>query len=319
MIKKIAILTSGGDAPGMNSAVKGVVNTAINSGIEAVLVYEGFKGLTEGNFKTATKQDVKFINKLGGTSIYSARYPQFADQATRDIAAAKIKEAGIDAVVVIGGDGSYMGALRLTEMGIPAMGLPGTIDNDIVSTDHTIGFFTTLETIVHSVEQARDTSESHNRANIIEVMGRHAGDLAINAAIATGAEVLSTPERKLTEAEIISQVKAARAEGHRSIIVMVTELMYDVHQLAKTIEKESGVETRATVLGHPQRGGTPAPFDRINAQLMAQFAVNQLKAGKAGLAIGLVNGKPTGTPIAEAVAMKRPDHKELIEAYEALK
>lgn len=319
MIKKIAILTSGGDAPGMNSAVKGVVNSALNAGLEAYVVYEGFKGLFEGNFKSVTKKDVKFINSLGGTAIYSARFPEFADIETRKVAVQKMKEEGIDAVVVIGGDGSYMGAAKLTEMGIKSVGLPGTIDNDIVMTDYTIGFFTTLETIVNLTENARDTSESHNRANIIEVMGRNAGDLAIHAAIATGSEVLSVPERKLTEEQIIEQVSKARKSGNRSIIIMVTELMYDVHSLAKRIENETLIETRATVLGHPQRGGSPVPMDRFYAQRMAKHAVEILQQGKSGVAIGTQKGKITHNNILEVVKAKRPDHTELIESYEAIK
>lgn len=319
MIKKIAILTSGGDAPGMNSAVKGVVNSAINAGLEAYVVYEGFKGLHDGNFKKVEKKDVKFINNLGGTAIYSARFPEFADEEVRKVAVAKMEQEGIDAVVVIGGDGSYMGAAKLTEMGIKSVGLPGTIDNDIVMTDFTIGFFTTLETIVNSTEQARDTSESHNRANIIEVMGRHAGDLAIHAAIATGAEVLSVPERKLSEEEIVKQVREAREAGNRSIIVMVTELMYDVHSLAKKIEEETSVETRATVLGHPQRGGRPAPMDRFHAQRMATHAVELLQKGTAGVAVGIEKGVITHNDILEVVKAERPDHAELIASYEAIK
>ncbi len=239
MINKIAILTSGGDAPGMNTAVRAVVNAAIEKGLDPYIVYEGYLGLTNGNFKKVEKKDVKFIGDKGGTIIYSARFPEFKEIEVRENAVAKMKKEGIDALVAIGGDGSYMGAAKLTEMGIKTIGLPGTIDNDIASTDFTIGFHTALDTIVRAADQIRDTGESHNRCQIIETMGRHCGDLAIHAAIATGAEVLSTSERKLSEEEIISQVAKARQDGNRSILVIVTEYLYDVNELAKKIQKET--------------------------------------------------------------------------------
>lgn len=319
MIKKIAILTSGGDAPGMNSAVKGVVNAAIEKGLEPYLVYEGYLGLTQGNFKKASKEDVKFIGDKGGTIIYSARFPEFKEIEVREKAVTKMKEEGIDALVAIGGDGSYMGAAKLTEMGIKTIGLPGTIDNDIASTDYTIGFHTALNTIVEALDKTRDTAESHNRAKIVEVMGRHCGDLAIYSAIAAGAEVLSTAERKLSEEEIIAQVKQAREDGNRSIIVVVTEHLYDVAALASRVQEETGIEARATVLGHPQRGGIPTAEDRILANRMAAFAVERLIAGETGVAVNLVNNKLATKDILEVVAMERPSKEELFKQYDLIK
>ncbi len=319
MIKKIAILTSGGDAPGMNTAVKAVVNAAIEKGLEPYIVYEGYLGLTTGNFKKVEKKDVKFIGDKGGTNIYSARLPEFKEIEVRQKAVAKMQEEGIDALVAIGGDGSYMGAAKLTEMGIKTIGLPGTIDNDIASTDYTIGFHTALNTIVRALDQTRDTAESHNRAKIVEVMGRYCGDLAIHSAIATGAEVLSTAERKLSEEEIIAQVKQAREAGNRSIIVVVTEHLYDVDALAKRLEQETGIEARATVLGHPQRGGAPTAEDRILASRMGAFAVERLLEGETGVAVNLVDNKLSTKDILEVVDMPRPSREELFKQYDLIK
>ena len=319
MIKKIAILTSGGDAPGMNNAVKSIVNTSLKKGLKPYLVYEGFLGLTNGNFKEVEKMDVKFFSTLGGTSIYSARYPEFKEVGVRKVAIEKMKEHGIDALVAIGGDGSYMGAAKLTKMGIKTIGLPGTIDNDIASTDYTIGFHTALNTIVDALDKTRDTSESHKRANVVEVMGRNCGDLAIHAAIATGVEVLSVPERKLSETEIASQVKKARKEGHRSIIILVTENMYDIDKLAKKIETSSKVETRALSLRHMQRGGTPVAEDRTLATTMGAFAVEKLIEGKTGVAVNIKDNILSTKDILEVVKMKRPSNKELLNFYDLSK
>lgn len=319
MIKKIAILTSGGDAPGMNTAVRAVVNAAIEKGLDPYVVYEGYLGLTSGNFKKVDKKEVKFVGDRGGTFIYSARFPEFKEIEVREKAVAKMKEEGIDALVAIGGDGSYMGAAKLTEMGIRTIGLPGTIDNDIASTDFTIGFHTALNTIVKALDQTRDTAESHNRAKIVEVMGRNCGDLAINAAIATGAEVLSTSERHLSEEEIIAQIKLAREAGNRSIIAVVTENQYDVPALAKRVEQETGIETRGTVIGHPQRGGIPTAEDRILASRMGAFAVERLLDGETGVAVNIVDNKLSTKDILEVVKMPRPSREELLNQYDLIK
>ena len=319
MIKKIAILTSGGDAPGMNSAIKAVVNASIEKGLEPYIVYEGYLGLTEGNFKKVTKKDVKFIGSLGGTFIYSARFPEFKDSTIRQKAVDKMKEKEIDALVAIGGDGTYMGASKLTEMGIKTICLPGTIDNDISSTDFTIGFNTALDTIVESIDKIRDTAESHNRAKVVEVMGRDCGDLAIHGAIATGAEVLSTSERKLSEEDIISKVKEARDLGNRSIIVVATENLYDVSSLAKRIESETGIESRATVIGHSQRGGKPVAQDRILASRMGAFAVERLISGETSVAVNIKDNSLETKDILDVVKMERPSMEELLNQYDLTK
>ncbi len=319
-IKKIAILTSGGDAPGMNSAIKAIVDKALDVGLEPYLVYEGYKGLVAGNFKKATKQEVKFFNNLSGTAIYSARLPEFAKKEVRQLAVDKLNKEGIDALIVIGGDGSYMGAAKLDEMGIKTIGLPGTIDNDIAATDYTIGFSSALNYIIKAIEAARSTSESHMRCNIIETMGRDKGDLALYAAIATGAEVLSIPERILSVDEIAMQIKEVRALGNRSIIVVITENHFgDVHQLAKKLQQKTGVEIKATQLGHPQRGGPVTAEDRLLASAMGVFAVNKLLEGETGVAVNLVNNKLSTKDILEVVKMKNAPVDELLEIYDAIK
>jgi 6-phosphofructokinase 1 len=318
-MKKIAILTSGGDAPGMNAVIKAVVNASFNAGMKPYIVYEGFKGLVEGNFKEVSKKMVMDIETKSGTIIYSARYPEFKDETVRLDAVHKMNEEKIDYLVVIGGDGSYMGAARLSEMGIKTIGIPGTIDNDIPNTDYTIGFLSALETITDSINQIRATSESHKRANVVEVMGRYAGDLAINAAIATGAEILSTPELFLTKDEIIKQVKKAREEGNRSIIILVTEHLYNVDELAKEIEEVTSVETRATILGHTQRGGKPVASDIILANKMGLYAVKVLNEGVTSVAVGIRDNKLMVDDINKVINMKRSNNNELIKTYKGTK
>lgn len=319
MIKKIAILTSGGDAPGMNSAISALVSTALSKGLEPYLVYEGYKGLTEGNFKKVSKKDVKLIGPLGGTAIYSARFPEFADVEVRKIALEKMHNEGIDALVVIGGDGSYMGASKLTEMGIKTIGLPGTIDNDISSTDLTIGFQSALNTLVTAIDKIRDTAESHERAIIVETMGRYCGDLAIHAAIATSAEVLSVPERKLEESEIIAKIQEARDNKNRSIIIVVTEEMYDVSALAKKVQAQTGVDTRANVIGHMQRGGSPIAQDRILASQMGAYAIERLIEGENGVAVNIVDNKLNTKNILDVVKMERASKEKLLSEYDLTK
>ncbi|BDV03755.1 MAG: ATP-dependent 6-phosphofructokinase [Candidatus Hepatoplasma scabrum] len=317
MIKKIAILTSGGDCPGMNVALKAIVNVAINNKIEPYIVFEGYKGLYDDNFAKITKEEVKFIDRKGGTMIYSARFPQFADLKIRNKAVANLKNRGIEALICIGGDGTYKGAAKLTEMGIKTIGLPATIDNDISSTDYTIGFNTALETIVNAIDNLRDTSESHNRINLVEVMGHGCGDLALNAAIITGAEVLSIPEKKLTIEQIITRLK--ESDSKRSKIVLISELMYDdLNKIARAIEKELKQETKITVLGHIQRGGRANCAERLLTARMANYAVKMLIANKSGVAVNISNNKLNVKNLLEIVEMKRPSKDELLREYQQL-
>lgn len=319
-IKKIAILTSGGDSPGMNNAVRSVILTAIKNNITPYIVYEGFLGLTNGNFKEITsKEDLNSFISKGGTFIHSARFPEFKKVEVRQKAVDKMSELGIQALVVIGGDGSYMGAAKLKEMGIQTIALPGTIDNDIALTDYTIGFYTAQDSITKMIDQIRDTAESHNRAIVVEVMGRYCGDLAITSALATGAEVLSIPERKIDKQEIIEQVKTYRKNGKRSIIVVVTEHMFDVHELAKDIQEQTGVESRGTVLGYLQRGGTPVAQDRILATRMGVFAIKKLLAGETGVAIGIKDNQLVTDDIYKVIKSKGGSIEELLEQYNLAK
>lgn len=320
MIKKIGILTSGGDAPGMNAAISGVIREAAARNIETYVVFDGYKGLVENNFKKVEPSFGVSILNRGGTAIGSARLPEFKEEKVRQVAVANLQKEGIEALVVIGGDGSYMGAQRLTEMGINCIGLPGTIDNDIVSSDYTIGFDTALNTVVESIDKVRETMESHNRAAVIEIMGNGCGDLPLYAAIATGADLFSIPEAKLSKEEICTQVKKLHDLGKRSVIVLVSEKMYDFtsEQLAKDIEATSGYVTRATVLGHVQRGGTPSAMDRVLAVNCGVFAVEQLAAGKGGLFIGLEDNKLVARDIDSTLNMPRKDKSQAVQVIRQL-
>ena len=312
MIKKIGILTSGGDAPGMNAAIRGVVRTALTEGLDVFGIYDGYLGLCEDRIVQLDRSSVSDIITRGGTFLGSARFPEFKDQEVRKKAIANLKKHRIDALVVIGGDGSYMGAMRLTEEGFPCIGLPGTIDNDIRGTDYTIGYFTALGTAVESIDRLRDTCSSHHRISVIEIMGRDCGDLTINAAVAGGCEFMIIPEVSYTKEDLIEEIKLGFAKGKKHAIVTVTENMCDVNQLAADIEAAVHHETRATVLGHVQRGGSPVPYDRILGSRMGAYAVELLIKGHAGRSVGIQNGKLVHHDIIDAINnMKRPFDMDL--------
>ncbi|WP_022935175.1 6-phosphofructokinase [Mesomycoplasma moatsii] len=316
-IRKVAILTSGGDAPGMNSAIRAIVKAAMWKGLEPYLVYEGYKGLTEGNIKPASNVNVdRFINQ-GGTFIYSARYPEFKDEKVRLKAKKQLDKMGIEALIVIGGDGSYHGAQLLHTIGVRTIGLPGTIDNDISSSDYTIGFFSALETIVQNVDRIRDTSRSHHRCMIVEVMGRFAGDLATHSGIATGAELIITSEKKYSIKEIIDIVDQQMNKNKKeSMIIVVAEHLYDnLDKIAKEIEQKTNVVTRSIVLSQVQRGGAPTGFERYVATQMGTYAIELLCENKSGLAIGFVRNQLVAEPILEALTKPRPKYLEITEKY----
>ena len=272
MVKCIGVLTSGGDAPGMNAAVRAVARTCLNKGIEVYGVRLGYKGLYEGDFIKFDRHSTRNIINLGGTILKSA---------------------------------SYNGALKLTEMGVNCIGIPGTIDNDIPDTDFTVGFDTALNTIVDALDRLRDTSSSHQRCTILEVMGRRCGDLAINAGIADGAEMIITSEIGFDESKVIERLKASKESDKKHAIVVITEHITDVHELAKKVEAATGFETRANVLGHMQRGGRPSARDRVLASRMGVYAVELLEAGKGGLCVSQVNGEIKGLDIEETLSHKR--------------
>lgn len=313
MVKCIGVLTSGGDAPGMNAAVRAVARTCLNKGIEVYGVRLGYKGLHEGDFIKFDRHSTRNIINLGGTMLKSARFPEFKDPEVRKAAIEQMKKVGMEALVVIGGDGSYNGALKLTEMGVNCIGIPGTIDNDIPDTDYTIGFDTALNTIVDALDRLRDTSSSHQRCTILEVMGRRCGDLAINAGIAAGAEMIITSEIGFDEKQVIERLKASKKSDKKHAIVVITEHITDVNELAKKIEAETGFETRANVLGHMQRGGRPSARDRVLATRMGIKAVELLEEGKGGLCISDVKGEIVGLPIQEVLGHKRQVNQGIYE------
>lgn len=319
MIKKIGVLTSGGDAPGMNAAVRGVVRSALSEGLEVYGIYDGYLGLYEDNIKQLHRHSVSDIINKGGTFLGSARFPEFADVEIRKQAIKNLEKHGIEALVVVGGDGSYMGAKKLTEMGFPCIGLPGTIDNDVAGTDYTIGYFTALNTVIDMMDRLRDTSSSHNRISIVEVMGRYCGDLTLSAGLAGGAEYVVLPEVNYNEPALLEKIDEGIAKGKKHVLIAITEHVTDVNALAEKIEKRTGRETRATILGHIQRGGAPTAFDRMMASRMGVYAVELLMQGLGGRCVGIMNDKLVHHDIIDAIEnMRRPFKSELYETHKKL-
>ncbi len=321
MIKRIGILTSGGDSPGMNCAIRAVVRAGISHGLEVYGVYDGYRGLVEDKIEKLNRSSVSDIVNLGGTILKTARLPEFKEENVRKIGVENLKRRGIEALVVIGGDGSYMGAKRLTEMGINCVGLPGTIDNDIASTDYTIGFDTCLNTIIECVDKIRDTTESHSRCSIIEVMGNHCGDLALFSGIATGAEMVVTPDHPIPEEEIFATLRKIREESEdkRAIVLVSEKLFPNLFEFAKKVQAETGFDTRASILGYIQRGGAPSAFDRVLAARMGAYAVDCLLEGKGGICVGMVNNEIVSYDIYEALKLPRDKHISLLRYIDILK
>ena len=290
--KRIGVLTSGGDAPGMNAAVRAVCRTALARGVEVMAIYRGYSGLIEGDIKPLEIRDVSNIINKGGTILYSDRCPEFKTKEGRAKAIDNCRRFGIDGIVVIGGDGTFQGATKLTEEGIPCIGIPATIDNDIASTDNTIGFDTAMNTVIELVDKLRDTCESHARCNVVEVMGRGAGDIALNTAIASGATAVVVPEFPHDDNSICKRISRSRELGKRNFIVIVSEGvgMEYAPELAKKIQEETGVETKFARLAHIVRGGNPTLADRILASKMGVFAVEELLRGNSNMVICERNG-----------------------------
>lgn len=307
MIKTIGVLTSGGDSPGMNAAIRGVVRTGLSEGLNIYGIYDGYLGLFQDRMCKLNRSSVSDIINRGGTFLGSARFPEFNNQSTRIIAINNAHQRGIDALVVIGGDGSYIGANILTEMGLPCIGLPGTIDNDVAGTDYTIGYFTALETIVEAIDRLRDTSTSHQRISLIEVMGRYCGDLTMTAAIAGGCECIVLPEVAFKPKDLVYEIKVGIAKGKKHAIVAITEHICNVAELARYLEQETGRETRATVLGHIQRGGRPVAYDRVMASMMGAYSIELLLQGYGGRCVGVQNQRLVHHSFMDAIEhMKRP-------------
>ncbi|OAB49163.1 ATP-dependent 6-phosphofructokinase [Mycoplasmopsis gallinarum] len=320
MIKKIAILTSGGDAPGMNSAIRGVYKAARSKNIEVLLVREGFKGLCENNFIDASQIDLDFWNCRGGTCIFTSRHLDFRNPLIHNQAIKNIKDNDIDALVVIGGDGSFAGAQLLYENGINVIAIPATIDNDINSSDYSIGYDTALNTIVRSIDSIRDTSDSHKRIVIVEVMGNRCGDLALYSGLATGAEIISISEAPLSYEEIAKRCaeytskyddKAFNSHKiNRSIIVVVSEKLYDLDKLRDLIASKTSWSTRYSILGYIQRGGNPTAQERVLASLMGIKAIDLLCDNQSGIAICARKNDLLAVPLLKALSQKSDSKKK---------
>lgn len=310
-MKRIGILTSGGDAPGMNAAIRAIVRTALVNGIEVMGIYKGYLGLHEGEIHPMDRSSVSDIIQKGGTILKTARFEEFADLEVRKKAAQVLKIYGIEGLVVIGGDGSFKGAKGLSELGIKTIGIPGTIDNDLDYTDRTIGFDTAQNTVIDAINKIRDTSSSHQRVSVVEVMGRNCGDLALYAGLAGGATTILVPEKKYSKEEIIRTVMDGQRQKKHHNLVVIAEGVGKSDEIAKEIEEISGIETRLTVLGHIQRGGSPTAFDRVLASKMGHRAVELLMEGKSGRVIGTVKGDIVDLDIHEALSIERPFNEQL--------
>ena len=303
-MKTIAVLTSGGDAPGMNAAVRAVVRTAISLGMTVKGVRRGYAGLIEGDIIDMDARSVSDIIHRGGTMLYTARCPEFKTEEGIDKAVATCKEHGIEGIVVIGGDGSFRGARDMSLKGIPCVGVPGTIDNDISSTEYTIGYDTAMNTAMEMVDKLRDTAQSHERCSVVEVMGRRAGYLALQTGIACGAVSILDPEVKFDiDKDVIQKIRDIRKTGKKHFVVVVAEGVGGVEGIADRIEQATGIESRATVLGHVQRGGSPTVRDRVMASQLGYHAVELLNNGIGNRVVTFRNNKIGDEDIYEALAM----------------
>jgi 6-phosphofructokinase 1 len=316
-IKKVGVMTSGGDSPGMNAAIRSVVRTCAFHEIECVGIYRGYEGMIEGDFKALDARSVKGIINKGGTVLKSARSDQFRTPEGRKKAFEKLTEANIDALVTIGGDGTFTGAMIFNqEYDFPIMGIPGTIDNDIFGTSHTLGYDTALNTVVDVIDKIRDTASSHNRLFFVEVMGRDAGHIALNVGIGAGAEEILIPEEDLGLDRLLESLRRSKRSGKSSSIVVVAEgdkIGKNVFELKDYVEENmTEYEVRVSVLGHMQRGGAPSCFDRVLASRMGVKAVESLIDGKTNLMVGLLNDKIALTPLDQAVKGKSEINMELL-------
>lgn len=290
-MKRIGVLTSGGDAPGMNAAIRAVVRKALHEGMEVYGVNYGYAGLVAGDIRKLTRRDVGDMIQRGGTFLYSARYPQFATEEGQLKGIEQLKRFGIEGLVVIGGDGSYRGAYALTKRGFPCVGIPGTIDNDIAGTDYTIGFDTTINTVLDALDRIRDTATSHVRTFVIEVMGRDAGDIALWTGVASGAEQIIVPEKGFDITEVANNIREGKEKGKKHSIIILAEGVMGGNEFAEKLDAIDNFHVRVTVLGHVQRGGSPTARDRVLASQFGAKAVDVLKEGKGGVCLGIVNEK----------------------------
>lgn len=312
-IKTIGVLTSGGDAPGMNPAIRAVVRTGIYYGLKVVGIKRGYNGLLKGDMEEMKSRDVSNILQRGGTILQTARCLEFKEKENIEKSVEIAKAFGIDGLVVIGGDGSFRGARELCEAGLPTIAMPGTIDNDIDCSEYTIGYDTCLNTVKDAVDKIKDTTESHERCSVVEVMGRAAGYIAVHAGIACGANVILVPEVEWSfEHDVLRPILEGKARGNRNSIVLVAEGVGGVIEMAKEIEKTTGIETRATILGHVQRGGSPSARDRVVASEMGCLAVELLLQGKQNRIVCMRDHVITDVDINEGLAMKKILPEQLV-------
>ena len=311
-MKTIGVLTSGGDAPGMNAAVRAVTRTALARGVEVVGIYGGYRGLIHDDMIELKARDVSNIIWRGGTFLYSDRCLEFKTEEGMKAAIENCKKHGIEGIVVIGGDGSFRGARDLSLRGIPCVGVPGTIDNDIASTEYTIGFDTAMNTAVEMIDKIRDTAQSHERCSVIEVMGRHAGYIAVQTGIAVGATAVIVPEVPVSMENIIRKIKTAQSNGKKHFIVIVAEGVGGVEDIAKQIMAATNIDSRATILGHVQRGGNPTLRDRLRATQMGYEAVQLLYQGKANRVVAYQGSSVVSYDIEEALEMKKEFNQQML-------
>jgi 6-phosphofructokinase 1 len=313
---KIGVLTSGGDAPGMNAAIRAVVRTCVYRNIEVEGIFQGYQGMIDGDFKKLNERSVARILGRGGTILKSSRSKEFMTKEGRQKAFENMKKHGVNALITIGGNGTFTGAhVFFEEFGIPVMGVPGSIDNDLFGSDHCIGFDTATNTVVDAVDRIRDTATSHNRLFFVEVMGRNSGFIALKAGIATGAIAIVLPEDEMSIEDLVATLRESEESGKSSSIVLVAEGSKSggAYEIAKKVtEKYSEYETRVSVLGHLQRGGAPSCYDRVMASRMGVAAVEGLLEGRKDVMIGIINDRETYTPLSEAINNRHlPNRDEL--------
>ncbi len=318
-IKRIGVLTSGGDAPGMNAAVRAVVRTALSYGIECIGIRRGWQGLITSDFVRLTSESVGHILSRGGTILYTARSKEFMTEEGRMKAVATCKMLGLDGIVAIGGDGTFRGALELSRLGIPVVGVPATIDNDVGCTNYTIGFDTACNTAIECIDKLRDTMQSHERCSVVEVMGRNAGFLALYVGIAVGATAVLVPEHKLDfQHDVVERIRESRLAGNTHFMIVVAEGVGSAVDIGHQIHEALGMDPRVTVLGHIQRGGAPNARDRETATRMGYYAVKAFAEGRGNCIIGTQEGDLVELPIEEALAMKKHLQKYRYEIMETM-
>ncbi len=310
-MKRIGVLTSGGDAPGMNAAVRAVTRAALAKGYEVVGIQRGYNGLLHGETVRLDARDVSNIIQRGGTALFTARCLEFKEWENVLKAKEKCDELNLVGIVVIGGDGSFRGAADLTKAGVPCIGMPGTIDNDIACTEYTIGYDTAMNTAMEMIDKLRDTAMSHDRCSVVEVMGRNAGWIALNVGTAVGSIAIVTPEVPFTMEKIIEKIKKSQKDRRQHFIVVVSEGVGKTEEIAKEIHEKTGIDSRVTILGHVQRGGSPTLRDRVVASEMGYHAVELLDQGIGNRVVAMQNGKIVDFDIKEALAMKKPFDENL--------